>query len=128
MEATTELIQKNPETIENHAVCVALLNNGKTLRKTAPSVKDFEEIFGEANLVWVNYWAQNLEIDAMKVAQELGFTDQLVGAILKGAHSGYEDFDSELALKLPATVTAPIISDLFCGDEVPIPTNPLFKT
>ncbi|MDO8537702.1 MAG: hypothetical protein Q7S21_02355, partial [archaeon] len=101
MEQATELIQKNGESLEKHAVCVALLNNGKTLRKTAQSVKEFEEIFSEAGIVWINYWAQNLGEDMQRVASELGFSDALIQSIMKNAISGYEDFDSELALMLP---------------------------
>ncbi|MDO8538750.1 MAG: CorA family divalent cation transporter [archaeon] len=102
MEQATELIQKNGESLEKHAVCVALLNNGKTLRKTAQSVKEFEEIFSEAGIVWINYWAQNLGEDMQRVASELGFSDALIQSIMKNSISGYEDFDSELALMLPA--------------------------
>ena len=100
MEAETQLMQK--ESNEKHAVCVALLSNGKTIRKTAQSVKEFEEIFSEAGIAWINYWAQDLEKDTLNIAREMGFSEQLVQAIMKNSLSGYEDFDSELGLMLPA--------------------------
>ncbi|MFH0835234.1 MAG: CorA family divalent cation transporter [Candidatus Micrarchaeota archaeon] len=77
---------------------------------------DFMPTINASRLAWLDYQVDDVETDAYKIAEKFGFSRKLVGALLKDYRSGYEDFDSEMGLKVPAmyvegmdVVSSPVI-------------------
>jgi magnesium transporter len=55
-----------------------------------------------AQIAWVDYVIDDLKKEAIPTAKKFGFNDRLIDALLKNVRSGYEDFDDEMGLLLPA--------------------------
>ena len=87
--------------IEKKAFCAALKAEG-TLRRESQSIGDLTELLKDAHLVWIDYIIDDIERDVCSVAQSLGFTELLVRNLMKNPRSGYEDFDTEMGLMVPA--------------------------
>ncbi|MDD1658412.1 MAG: CorA family divalent cation transporter [Methanomicrobiales archaeon] len=87
--------------IEKKAFCAALRAEG-TLRRESQNIDDFMEFVKDAHLVWIDYIVDDIERDVCTVAQSLGFTELLVRSLMKNPRSGYEDFDNEMGLMIPA--------------------------
>jgi magnesium transporter len=87
---------------ERRLICVSLLKSGKTVRTEFRDLKECVGILDEASIVWMDYSTGNFDTDAKKVAEQLGFSDQLLQSLLGGYLSAYEDLVSEMGLKLPA--------------------------
>ena len=68
----------------------------------ADSPDDFMPAINASRIAWLDYQVDDVETDAYKIAEKFGFSRKLVGALLKDYRSGYEDFDNELGLKVPA--------------------------
>ncbi|MBD3209946.1 magnesium transporter CorA [Candidatus Micrarchaeota archaeon] len=111
MNVNKELVEKARSTygdgkvilsLEQKGFCVALLKNGKTAEKEARVAKEFSKLIRKSSVSWVDYIVEDLQKDALGVASSLGFSDQLVSTLLKGAsESGYEDLDKEFGLLVP---------------------------
>jgi len=82
----------------------------------ADSPEQFMDVIKSSRIAWLDYQVDDVEADAYKIAEKFGFSRKLVGALLKDYRSGYEDFDNELGLKVPAmyvegmdVVTSPVV-------------------
>jgi len=89
--------------LEERGFC-AVLQKGKTLQYESRNLADFYPLIKKASIAWVDYVVDDFGQDAVKYAKELGFTEALVKNLLKNKRSGYEDFDSEMGLYLPAII------------------------
>jgi magnesium transporter len=78
------------------------LNRGKTQAIRSEYIEDFLPFIKKAQVAWIDFIVEDFDKDAAKTAAKLGFTDVLVGSLLKNIRSGYEDFDTEMGLLLPA--------------------------
>jgi magnesium transporter len=88
--------------LEQKGFCVSLLKSGNTTVREARLAKDFAKSIKSASVSWVDYNVEDLQKDAISVATSLGFSEQLVSTLLRGAsESGYEDLDTEMGLLLP---------------------------
>lgn len=61
-----------------------------------------EHVLSNAKIVWLDYLVNDVKSETPKIAEKFGFNKKLVSILLKRRREGYEDFDSELGLKLPA--------------------------
>lgn len=96
--------EKAPEAvpaIENTAFCVVIGPNGAQ-RMESQSCRDFLDMVKGAHLAWIDYVVDDVEIDLLETATRLGFTELLVRNLQKNPRSGYEDFDNELGIMIPA--------------------------
>ncbi|HVP24633.1 MAG TPA: CorA family divalent cation transporter [Methanomicrobiales archaeon] len=90
-----------PLQVENKAFC-AVLGPGGPQRRESQSCRDFADLLPESQLAWIDYVVDDLEQDLIATATRLGFSELLVRNLLKNPRSGYEDFDTELGLMIPA--------------------------
>lgn len=75
---------------------------GSLTQGCGDSPDKFEGKFENARLAWVDYKVEDFRRDAAKAAVRFGFSERLVKALLKGRDSGYEDYETELGVKIPA--------------------------
>ncbi|HTY52181.1 MAG TPA: CorA family divalent cation transporter [Methanomicrobiales archaeon] len=90
-----------PAQAENKAFC-AVLGPGGTQRRESGSCRDFADLLPESQLAWIDYVVDDLEQDLIDTATRLGFSELIVRNLMKNPRSGYEDFDTELGLMIPA--------------------------
>jgi len=80
----------------------ATLHDEKTQCVRSDYLEDLEHFIKKKDIVWVDYIVDEFETESMRIAIKLGFTELLVKNLLKSARSGYEDFNNEMGLFLPA--------------------------
>jgi magnesium transporter len=83
----------------------ASLRRGKTQCIRSDYLEDLEPFVKEAartEVAWVDYIVDDFQKESLSVAMKLGFSELLVKNLLKSARSGYEDFNNEMGLFLPA--------------------------
>jgi len=75
-----------------------------------PFKKDFNKIdeissdFRKSPICWIDYIVSDVDMDAMTVATEIGFSENLVGTLLNNKSRGYEDFGNEMGVLIPAII------------------------
>lgn len=95
------LAQKSANPYLSTAFC-AIWKNGKTEHLRSESLKDFAPMIKRSTVAWVDYIVEDFEKEAVTTAVSLGFSEKLVKSLLENVRSGYEDFDNEMGLLLPA--------------------------
>ncbi|MFA6328400.1 MAG: CorA family divalent cation transporter [Candidatus Micrarchaeia archaeon] len=65
-------------------------------------VEDLGHFVNKANVAWVDFIVDDFEKESLQVALKFGFSEMLVKSLLKNSRSGYEDFNTEMGLFLPA--------------------------
>lgn len=90
--------------LEEKGFCVALFNDGTTMKKEARNITDFSELVKKASVSWIDYIVERLDKDAKNAAVSMGFSEILVTNLLKNKRSGYEDFDTEMGMIIPAII------------------------
>jgi len=80
----------------------ATLHGEKTQCVRSDYLEDLEHFIKKKEIVWVDYIVDDFQTEPMRIATKLGFTELLVKNLLKSARSGYEDFNNEMGLFLPA--------------------------
>jgi magnesium transporter len=93
--------EKVPSPFEQKGFC-ATLEAGKTKRVGALNVTDLCGNIGTASLAWIDYVVEDFEKEAMSVAASLGFSELLLRSLLASPKGGYEDFENEMGILLPA--------------------------
>jgi len=88
--------------LSRRAFCVAMLNSGNVVRCEGEQAGEFMEIIKDSKVAWVNFTLSNLEKESIEVAVALGFNPKIVSELLASYSNNYEDFESELGIKLPA--------------------------
>ena len=91
----------NGEIHETRGYCAALLN-GETIHKESNDISDFSQLAMSASIMWIDFIVGDMDIEPMKIATTLGFSDVLVKSLMKNLRCGYEDLDNEMGILLPA--------------------------
>ncbi|MBI2859772.1 MAG: magnesium transporter CorA [Chloroflexi bacterium] len=82
--------------------CVAATGSGATTRQDAEAGRGFNEILKDAAVAWVDLRTDDFEKEAPAAAAEMGFGEQLVSCFAGDSRVTYQDFDTEMGLKLPS--------------------------
>jgi magnesium transporter len=75
---------------------------GKTTRMGGEHVGDLCASIGRASLAWIDYVVDDFEKEAVATAGALGFSELLLKNLIASRGGGYEDYDSEMGILLPA--------------------------
>ncbi|MFA5078900.1 MAG: CorA family divalent cation transporter, partial [Dehalococcoidia bacterium] len=85
---------------EKHWFCVSLSRDGRVTLQDADSPECFLESLKTSLLAWVDYRTSDYEKDVRSGAIALGFSQQLVDALAGNPRLLYEDYSSEMGIKL----------------------------
>ncbi len=104
------------EIYEQTSFCSALYPTGERYRHGGDTPSAFLPIINKASVAWIDHCTEHFDKEAFEVATSLGFSPSLLNSLLNESMSGYEDFDDELGLLLPAVlvegfdvVTSPLL-------------------
>ncbi|MEW6142588.1 MAG: CorA family divalent cation transporter [Chloroflexota bacterium] len=86
--------------------CSTLLSDGRTVRLEAASSEGFMDMLAQASVGWVDYSAVDFDTEVPAVAQIFGFSKALVNSIICEPSVNYQDFDTEMGLRLPSVRVA----------------------
>jgi magnesium transporter len=86
--------------------CAALAGDGSTTRRESESAEGFVEILAQASVGWVDYSAVDFDSEVLAVAAMFGFTKPLVNSLACNPQVNYQDFDTEMGLRLPSVRVA----------------------
>jgi magnesium transporter len=90
-----------PPALEEKAFC-ALLQPGGIQRFESGSVGVFCDPVKLAHIGWIDSVVDDMDRDLLPAATALGFSELLVKNLEKSPKSGYEDFNTEMGLVVPA--------------------------
>jgi len=82
--------------------CVAASNSGSTTKRDAETPNGFLDLVGQSSITWIDYRTDNLDSDTPIAAAQFGFSEQLVSSLTGDFKTTYQDFDTELGLRLPS--------------------------
>ncbi len=82
--------------------CVAQYPSGTIFQGSADSSSNLLDMLDDASLAWVDCVTQNFEQEAAEVATQLGFSAQLIESLTAAPRSSYQDFDTEMGIKVPS--------------------------
>jgi magnesium transporter len=82
--------------------CVAISPSGTIFKGGSESPTEFENTLKQAHIAWVDYIAQDFASEAPGIAAQMGFSEQLFTPLVSSAHDDYQDFETEMGLKLPS--------------------------
>jgi magnesium transporter len=82
--------------------CVAVAPDGSIFKGDAESPAQFVDIVGKSVIAWIDYWTDNYDRDAALAAATLGFSDALVSSLTVESRTTYQDFDTEMGMRLPS--------------------------
>jgi hypothetical protein len=66
------------------------------------SPAEFIDTVKQAHIAWVDFTAQDFNIEAPGIAAQMGFSEQLYMPLVNEPHNDYEDFEIEMGVKLPS--------------------------
>ena len=90
------------QTFQKHWFCVALCKDGKVVMQDSDTPSSFLQILNDSLLAWIDYPTANFETDVHGGAAQLEFSEQLVNSLVADPRLLYEDYDTELGIKLPS--------------------------
>lgn len=82
--------------------CVAVAPDGSIFKGDSETPAQFVEIAGNSVIAWVDYWTDNYDRDTAVAAAKLGFSDTLVSSLAVESRTTYQDFDTEMGIRLPS--------------------------
>jgi magnesium transporter len=82
--------------------CVALSSSGTIFKSDAESPADFRDVLEDSVIAWVDRWTDAFDKDAPVAAAQLGFSEPLISSLTGDSRLTYEDFDTEMGIKLPS--------------------------
>jgi len=82
--------------------CVALSSSGTIFKTDAESPADFLDVLEDSVIAWIDRWTDDFDKDAPVAAAQLGFSDPLIASLTGDSHLTYQDFDTEMGIKLPS--------------------------
>jgi magnesium transporter len=88
----------------HRAFCVAMLNSGNVVRCEGDNPGEFIGIISDSKIAWVNFKLDDVEKEAPEVAGSLGFSTKMISDMISEYGRNYEDYDTELGLKMPAVI------------------------
>ena len=77
-------------------------SSGKTCKQEAESPSSFVELINRSVIAWVDYITDDPTKDFPIVAAQLGFSETLVTNVTCNAQLNYQDFDTEMFMRLPS--------------------------
>ena len=102
---------------EKHWFCVSLSGDGKVTMQDADSPECFLKDLQDSLLAWVDYRTADFEKDVRRGAATLGFSTQLVDALVDNPRMLYEDYAVEAGIKLPSI-------QIRLNDEIDVQSHP----
>ena len=96
---------KSAESIDQfqrHWFCVVMDTTGKIIKQDAESPVDFLPMLNNSVVAWVDYITHDPVKDLSIVAEQLGFSSQLISSLTDESALTYQDFDIEMYMKLPS--------------------------
>lgn len=91
-----------PEPFPRHWFCAAVSPSGSTFKQDAESPAAFMELLSSSAVAWVDLRTDDFEKEAPVAAAQLGFSDMLISSLTGGSRLTYQDFDTEMGMKLPS--------------------------
>jgi magnesium transporter len=92
----------NLELSQKRWFCLTYDSSGKTCKQEAESPIPLLESIKNSVISWVDYITDDPVKDLPLVAEQLGFSEHLVSSLPSGSQLNYQDFDSELFMRLPS--------------------------
>ncbi len=82
----------------------AMSSSGMISKGDVESLADFLDPINNAAIAWVDYVTGGGDFyqEALAVTRQLGFSQELASSFASSSYLTYQDFDSELGMKLPA--------------------------
>ena len=74
---------------------------GKPTRLDSSRVHDIVRGLHDADVAWLNFEVDDLEVDGQRIASILGFSGTLIESLVRTEMSEYEDRDTEMGVMLP---------------------------
>ncbi|MFH1126274.1 MAG: CorA family divalent cation transporter [Candidatus Altiarchaeota archaeon] len=93
---------ERPVLPSHRAFCIAMLNSGNVVRCEGDHPKEFAGIIADSKVAWVNFSLSDLENTSIEIASDMGFNPKVVSDLLSAYNMNYEDFETELGVKIPA--------------------------
>jgi magnesium transporter len=81
---------------------VAISPSGAIFKGGSESPTEFVDTLQQAHIAWVDYVAEDFASEAPGIALQMGFSEQLYSPLIHETHDDYEDFETEMGLKLPS--------------------------
>ena len=81
--------------------CRALLADGSITTTDVASPESINELLKKTTVAWVDLRTPDFDND-YKLATQVGFSEQLITALMSGYRNMYEDFKTEMGIKLPS--------------------------
>jgi magnesium transporter len=97
-----KLGSREPEVFQKPWFCAALSPSGGTFKIDAESPAEFIEVLKDSVISWVDHWTDDFDKDAPVAAAKLGFSDLLISSLTGDSRLTYQDFDTEMGIKLPS--------------------------
>ena len=82
--------------------CVAVAPDGSIFKGDSETPAQFVETVGKSVIAWIDYWTDSYDRDAAVAAAKLGFSDALVSSLAVESRTTYQDFDTEMGMRLPS--------------------------
>jgi magnesium transporter len=93
--------EDNPE-YQKHWFCAAVCNDGQVVLCDSDSPANFKKVLETSLLAWVDYRTADFEKDVRTGSAALGFSEQLVTALIDDPRLFYEDYEVEMGIKVPS--------------------------
>lgn len=91
------------ESITNaRAFCASLLRDGTTIKQVGRRPTDFVKLIAWSSVSWADFVVDDVAKEAEDIARSLEFSRSLVANLMNGRTSGYEDYDDEMGILVPA--------------------------
>ncbi len=91
----------DPNNFKARCFCATLMKKG-TQSVRSEDLNEFIPLIEKASVAWVDYVAEDVKTDAISAATCFGFSETLVASLLQNPRTGYEDYETEMGLLLPA--------------------------
>ncbi len=81
---------------------MALDSSCKTCKQETESPTQLLDIIGKSTVIWVDYTSDDPVKDLPALAAKMGFSELLISSVSGGSELNYQDFDSEMFMRLPS--------------------------
>jgi magnesium transporter len=102
LQATSSVTSSAAELFQKRWFCVGLFTSGKTFKQDAESPIPFLDILNRSVVSWVDYLTDDPTGDIPMAAAQMGFSEAFIASVIGDTQIKYQDFDSELWLRLPS--------------------------
>lgn len=89
------------EAYQKQWFCAGISPSGTIFKRDAESPEQFRDVLNQSAVAWVDYWTNDYAKEAPAAAAQLGFSDLLVSSLTGDSRLTYQDFDTEMGLRLP---------------------------